>query len=147
MIMVKLMAKQYYFNCKTMENQLFKMSTLALNAGTCKEHSATTLGPICHYRALNIATMGTLATLKVLKGILLIVFALNIGESQAFQTTTVLLTIIQLQRTFVKLHLSLILTFSALFQLLSAIALMSATYFSKNRHMRIPQLLVRPHTS
>ena len=90
MIMVKLMAKQYYFNCKTMENQLFKMSTLALNAGTCKEHSATTLGPICHYRALNIATMGTLATLKVLKGILLIVFALNIGESQAFQTATVL---------------------------------------------------------
>ena len=90
MIMVKLMAKQYYFNCKTMENQLFKMSTLALNAGTCKEHSATTLGPICHYRALNIATMGTLATLKVLKGILLIVFALNIGKSQACQTTTVL---------------------------------------------------------
>ena len=144
--MVNLMAKQYYFNCKTMEKQRFNMSTSALNATTCKEHSATTSGPICHYRALNIATMGTLATLKVLKGILLIVFALNIGESQAFQTTTVLLTIIQLQRTFVHLHVSLILTFSALFQLPSAIALMSATYFSKNRHMRIPQLLVPSHS-
>ena len=88
--MVNLMAKQYYLNCKTLEKQRFNMSTLALNATTCKEHSATTLGPICHYRALNIATMGTLATLKVLKGILLIVFALNIGESQAFQTATVL---------------------------------------------------------
>ena len=66
------------------------MSTSALNAATCKEHSATTLGPTCHYRRLNIATMGTLATLKVLRGILLLIFALNIGESQAFRTTTVL---------------------------------------------------------
>ena len=135
-LMVKLMVKHYYLNCKSsMENQLLKLSTSAHNAGTCKEYSATTLGPNYHYRALNNATMSTLASMKVLRGILLTIFALNIVKSQSFRIMTVLLNISQLQRTFVHLHLSLTLTFSALFQFPSAIALISATYFSKNCHM------------
>ena len=73
-----------------MENQLLKLSTSAHNAGTCKEHSATTLGPNCHYRALNNATMSTLTSMKVLRGILLTIFALNIGKSQSFRIMTVL---------------------------------------------------------